>query len=142
MSDEPSTAQETTHILREWAGEQIRRLSSRGGGVDGRELGSVACEWQSTGLGWPQTVGEFNERVEPAIVPQRYDLVILLPPTARALSERLTDELRQAMASDETLGDRVEAAEVPTGTAPPEDGENEDFEGSIRVRVPVTVYVG
>jgi hypothetical protein len=141
MNEEFSTAQEATHILREWAGEQIRRLSSRGGRAYGRELGSVACEWQSTGLGCPQTVGEFNEPVEPAIVPQHYELVILLPPTARALAERLANELRDAMASDETLGDRVEATEIPTGASSLEDGENEDFEGSVRVRVPVTVYV-
>jgi hypothetical protein len=142
MSEEVSTAQEITHILREWAGEQIRRLSSQGGGGDARELGSVACEWQSAGQGWPQTVGEFNEPVEPAIVPQHYELVILLPPTAKALAERLTGELRQAMANEETLGDRVQAAEIPRGALPLEDGENEDFEGSVRVRVPVTVYVG
>jgi hypothetical protein len=103
-------------------------------------LGTVRCEWQSTGIGWPQTAGEFNDPVEPAIVPQRYELVLLLPPTAQAVADHIADDLRSAMLSDETVGDLLPGAEIPQGEFAPEDGENEDFEGSIRVRIPVTVY--
>jgi hypothetical protein len=129
--------QEAARHVREWAGDQLRGFSKGVG-----SLGTVRCDWQSTGIGFPQTVGEFNEPVEPAITPEHYELVFLLPPQARQLSAELAAKLREAMASDETLGDRVHMAEVPAGVVEPEDGENEDYEGSLRIRVPVTVFVG
>jgi hypothetical protein len=135
---ERTARQEATHVLREWAGDELRRISRAGG----RELGTVWCEWQSTGIGYPQTVGEFNEPVQPAITPEHYELTFLLPAESRQLAGELPGKLREAMASDETLGDRVHIAEIPAEAIEPEDGENEDFEGSIRVRVPVTVFIG
>jgi hypothetical protein len=139
---EQTARQEAGRHVRAWAGEQLRRLSSNSTGSYGRELGTVRCEWESTGFGFPQTVGEFNEPVEPTIVPEHYELIFLLPAEAQQLANELADKLRVAMAEDETLGDRVHMAEVPPGVVGPEDGGNEDFEGSLRVRVPVTVYLG
>jgi hypothetical protein len=135
--DDKPTPQEITHVLRAWAGEEVRRLSHES---QRYELATISCVWGSAGPGWPQTVGEFSEPVEPSVVPQRYELTLLLPPDAQGLAERLGDELRNAAERDQTLGERVMDAEIPSGVFEPEDGENEDFEGSIRLRVPVTVY--
>ncbi len=136
---ERTAQQEAARHVREWAGEQLRRLST---GVYGRELGSVRCDWQSTGIGYPQTVGEFNEPVKPTITPEHYELTFWLPPASQQLAGELPGKLREAMDDDETLGDRVHIAEVPSGVFEPEDGENEDYEGSLRVRIPVTVFIG
>jgi hypothetical protein len=138
MTDRAAQHEAARHV-REWAGEQLRRLSI---GAYGQELGTVRCEWQTTGIGFPQTVGEFNEPVEPAITPEHYELILVLPATAHRLAEELPDRLREAMTSDGTLDDRVHIAEIPSGVIEPEDGENEDYEGSVRIRIPVTVFVG
>jgi hypothetical protein len=130
--------QEATHVLREWAGGELRRVSNLGG----RELGTVRCEWQSTGIGFPQTVGEFDEPIQAAISPEHYELTFLLPAEAQQLAVELPEKLREAMASDETLGDQLHIAEIPPGVIEPEDGDNEDYEASIRIRIPVTVFIG
>ena len=139
MDDKP-TPQEITHLVHAWTGEEVRRLFRESTLVHPDELATITCAWESAGPGWPQTVGEFSEPVEPSIMPQRYELTLLLPPDARRLAERLGDELRKAAEQDQTLGERVMDSEVPSGVFEPEDGENEDFEDSIRLRIPVTVY--
>jgi hypothetical protein len=139
MDDKP-TPQEITHNVREWAGEEVRRLFRESKLVQLDQLATITCAWESAGPGWPQTVGEFSEPVQPSIVPQRYELTLLLPPDAQSLAEGLGDELRKAAEQDQTLGERVMDAEIPSGVFEPEDGENENFEGSIRLRIPVTVY--
>jgi hypothetical protein len=136
---ERTERQEAGQHVQEWAGEQLRRLST---GVYGRELGSVRCDWQSTGIGYPQTAGEFNEPIKPTITPEHYELTFWLPPASQQLAGELPGKLREAMDSDETLGDRVHIAEIPSGVFEPEDGENEEYEGSLRVRIPVTVFIG
>lgn len=139
MSDR-SLPQEAADAIREWAGDELRLQGVSGVHRAGREeLGTVSVEWKSTGIGFPQT--ENDEPVAPAVIPQRYELVIVLPPQAREAAAGLAERLRARMAADETLGGRVSAAEIPPGDYAPEDGENEDFEGSLRVRIPVTLYL-
>lgn len=135
---ERTERQEATHILRDWAGSELRRISTAGG----RELGTVRCEWQSSGIGFPQTVGEFNEPIEPALIPEHYELTFLLPAGSERLARELPGELREAISRDETLGDRLHIVQIPLGIIEPEDGENEDYAGSVRIRIPVTVFIG